>query len=86
MQGIRKDEHLIMWLPEPIYKSLPTIYGVMGILFILGVIYLGYDTPMGPIYLGLGLVSLLAAIGISVSRGKGGRNAGHSESDDSSNS
>lgn len=75
-----------MWLPDPIYKSLPTLYGVMGILFILGVMYVGVDTPMGPVYLGLGLVSLLAAIGVSVSRGKGGRNAGHSETDDSSSS
>lgn len=75
-----------MWLPEPIYKSLPTLYGVMGILFIFGVIYLGFDAPMSPVYLGLGMVSLLAAIGISVSRGKGGRGAGRSESDDSSSS
>lgn len=74
-----------MWLPEPIYKSLPTLYGVMGILFIFGVIYLGVDAPMSPIYLGLGLVSLLAAIGISVSRGKGSGSAGRTESDDNSN-
>ena len=75
-----------MWLPEPIYKSLPTVYGVMGILFILGVIYLGYDTPMGPVYLGLGLVSLLASIGLAVSRGKSGRNQSNTDSDDRSTS
>lgn len=72
-----------MWLPEPIYKSLPTIYGVMGILFILGVIYTGVDTPMGPVYLGLGLVSLLASIGLAVTRGKGRRNTTSTERDDS---
>lgn len=71
-----------MWLPEPIYKSLPTLYGVMGICFILGVIYVGVDTPMGPIYLGLGLVSLLASLGLSVSRGKGRRDASSVDSDD----
>jgi hypothetical protein len=75
-----------MWLPEPIYKSLPTLYGVMGILFILGVIYVGVDTPMAPIYLGLGLVSLLASIGISVSRGKGRRGTNNGGSDDTSGS
>jgi len=75
-----------MWLPEPVYKSLPTLYGVMGILFILGVIYLGVDTPMGPIYLGLGLVSLLASIGISVSRGRGRRSTNNGESDETSDS
>lgn len=70
-----------MWLPDPIYKALPTLYGVMGILFILGVMYVGLEnTPMGPIYLGLGLVSLIASIGLSVSRGKGGK--GKSGADD----
>jgi len=72
-----------MWLPEPFYKSLPTLYGVMGILFILGVIYVGVDTRLGPVYLGLGLVSLLAAIGLSVSRGKKGHHSTNGgESDD----
>jgi len=75
-----------MWLPEPIYRSLPTLYGVMGILFILGVIYLGVDTPMGPVYLGVGLVSLLAAIGLAVSRGKSRRNKDSTETDDRSTS
>lgn len=63
-----------MWLPDPIYKALPTIYGLMGILFILGVMYVGLEnTPMGPIYLGLGLVSLIASLGLAISRGKGGK-------------
>lgn len=75
-----------MWLPEPIYRALPTLYGVMGILFIIGVIYLGVDTPMGPIYLGLGLVSLLASIGLSISRGRGGSRSKTGGSDDSSGS
>jgi hypothetical protein len=75
-----------MWLPEPIYKSLPTLYGVMGILFIFGVIYVGFDTTMGPVYLGLGLVSLLASLGLAVSRGKGRRNKRSADSDDTSTS
>lgn len=75
-----------MWLPEPIYKSLPTLYGVMGILFIFGVMYVGVDTSMGPVYLGLGLVSLLASLGLSISRGKGRRNTGSGKSDDASTS
>jgi hypothetical protein len=75
-----------MWLPKPIYKALPTLYGVMGFLFIIGVIYLGVDTPMGPIYLGLGLVSLVASLGLSISRGKGRRDTKSAESDDTSTS
>ena len=35
-----------MWLPEPVYKSLPTLYALMGALFIIGVFYLGLDAPM----------------------------------------
>ena len=72
----------MMWLPEPIYKSLPTLYGVMGILFIIGVIYLGFDTPMSPVYLGLGLVSLIASLGLAISRGKRRRSTRNAESDD----
>lgn len=75
-----------MWLPEPIYKSLPTLYGVMGILFIFGVMYVGVDTPMAPVYLGLGLVSLLASIGLAVSRGKSRRDTNRTDSDDRSTS
>ena len=40
-----------MWLPEPVYKSLPTLYALMGALFIIGVFYVGLDAPMSPVYL-----------------------------------
>jgi len=71
-----------MWLPEPIYKSLPTLYGVMGILFFLGVMYVGFDDPLGPVYLGAGMVSILASLALAVTRGKGGGAAGKSRPDD----
>ena len=59
-----------MWLPDPIYKSLPTFYAAMGACFIVGVFYVGLDAPMSPIYLGLGLVSILASITVAVWRSK----------------
>lgn len=59
-----------MWLPEPIYKSLPTFYAAIGAVFILGVFYVGLDAPMSPIYLAMGLVSILASITVSVWRSK----------------
>ncbi|MBU2677241.1 MAG: hypothetical protein KJP16_09160 [Gammaproteobacteria bacterium] len=71
-----------MWLPEPIYKSLPTLYGAMGILFFLGVMYVGVDTPLGPVYLGAGMVSILASIGLAITRGRGGRASDKSRPDD----
>lgn len=71
-----------MWLPTPVYKFIPTLYAAMGACFILGVFYVGLDAPNSPIYLGLGLVSILASIGVSLFRGKGSR----SESDDARSS
>ena len=57
-----------MWLPEPIYKSLPTVYAAMGACFIVGVFYLGFDAPMSPVYLAMGLVSVIASIVVSIWR------------------
>lgn len=62
-----------MWLPEPAYKSLPTLYAAMGACFIVGVFYVGLDAPMSPVYLGLGLVSILASITVSMWRSKSRR-------------
>lgn len=64
-----------MWLPKPVYKSLPVVYAVMGALFIAGAIYMDLRDPMGPMYLGLGIVSILASITVAYWRAKfpGGR-------------
>jgi len=59
-----------MWLPEPIYKSLPTAYAVIGVAFILGVLYVGPDAPLGRVYLSIGIVSILAAVTVAWWRGK----------------
>lgn len=42
----------------------------MGACFIVGVFYLGLDAPMSPVYLAMGLVSILASITVSVWRSK----------------
>ncbi|MGI9263841.1 MAG: hypothetical protein ACR2QU_02855 [Gammaproteobacteria bacterium] len=73
-----------MWLPEPVYKSLPTLYAAMGVFFVLGVIYVGPDAPMGRVYLGAGLVSLLAAVIVTIWRSKHRRAAENSANDDGS--
>lgn len=59
-----------MWLPEPVYKALPTAYAVIGVAFILGVLYVGPDAPLGRMYLGFGIVSILASITLSIWRSK----------------
>jgi len=73
-----------MWLPDPVYKSLPTLYATMGACFILGVFYVGLDAPMSPVYLGLGLVSILASITLTIWRGKKRDEGEHTDSDESS--
>ena len=71
-----------MWLPEPVYKSLPMLYAVMGALFIIGVFYVGLDAPMSPVYLAMGLVSILASITVTVWRSKHSAKMKRADSDD----
>lgn len=59
-----------MWLPTPVYKALPTAYAVIGVAFILGVLYVGPDAPLGRMYLGIGIVSILASVTVSLWRSK----------------
>lgn len=54
-----------MWLPTPVYRSLPIAYALAGAAFILGTLYLGVSEPMGPIYLALGVVSLVASVTVA---------------------
>lgn len=75
-----------MWLPKPFYKALPVTYALMGVMFIMGAIYLDLRDPMGPMYLGIGILSLVASITVVYwrSRYPGGRariNSDSSESD-----
>lgn len=71
-----------MWLPEPAYKSLPTLYAAMGACFIVGVFYIGLDAPLSPVYLALGLVSILASITVTVWRWKKPSNVQSTERDE----
>lgn len=70
-----------MWLPEPVYKSLPTLYAAMGACFIVGVFYIGLDAPLSPVYLGLGLVSVLASITVTIWRSRSPAKTQRGESD-----
>lgn len=59
-----------MWLPTPVYRALPTAYAVIGVAFILGVLYVGPDAPLGRLYLGVGIVSILASVTVAFWRSK----------------
>ncbi len=71
-----------MWLPEPVYKALPTAYAVIGVAFILGVLYVGPNAPMGNVYLGLGMLSILAAVTVSIWRGRHKQDRAQVDTDD----
>lgn len=72
-----------MWLPKPVYNSLPVTYALVGVLFIMGAVYLDLSDPKGPIYLALGALSIAASVTVSYWRATypGGRLK--SKSDDS---
>ena len=48
-----------MWLPSPIYEWLPTSYVIIGVLFVSGALYIGLSAPFAPIYVGIGVASIL---------------------------
>jgi hypothetical protein len=48
-----------MWLPGPIYESLPYLYIVGGVLFISGTLYIGVSTNGAALYIACGLVSIV---------------------------
>jgi hypothetical protein len=48
-----------MWLPRPIYESLPYLYIVGGVLFISGTLYLGVGTNGAALYIACGLISIV---------------------------
>jgi hypothetical protein len=50
---------ITMWLPAPLYESLPYLYVLGGILFIAGTLYIGTDAPGAALYFACGLISVV---------------------------
>lgn len=57
-----------MWLPGPIYESLPYCYLLGGALFISGTFYISLDAPGALLYIGCGLISIVFGVAILVRR------------------
>jgi hypothetical protein len=51
--------NLAMWLPGPIYESLPYLYTVGGVLFISGTLYVGVTSNSAALYIACGLISII---------------------------
>ncbi len=48
-----------MWLPGPIYESLPYLYILGGVLFISGTLYMGVTSTGATLYIACGLISIV---------------------------
>jgi hypothetical protein len=46
-----------MWLPAPLYESLPYLYILSGALFISGTLYIDVSAPGATLYFACGLIS-----------------------------
>ena len=57
-----------MWLPTPVYESLPYVYVLVGLLFISGATYIGLETGESSFYLGTGTISVLSGVLVYVRR------------------
>ncbi|MCI0516728.1 MAG: hypothetical protein L0Y45_02740 [Woeseiaceae bacterium] len=57
-----------MWLPEPLYESLPYVYVVCGALLLVGAVYLGVGTAGTPYYFLIGLLSIVGGVVIYLRR------------------
>jgi len=55
-------EGFAMWLPAPLYKSLPYIYILSGMLFIFGTLYIGVTAPGATLYIACGLISTVFGV------------------------
>jgi hypothetical protein len=58
----------IMWLPGPVYESLPYAYVAAGVLFISGTLYIGFSAPGAPLYITCGLISIVCGVAILIKR------------------
>lgn len=48
-----------MWLPTPVYESLPYVYVLCGALFFFGTLYIGVTAPGATLYIATGLISIV---------------------------
>ena len=57
-----------MWLPTPVYESLPYAYIIGGALFVSGAIYLGSGVAVTPFYVAVGVFSILSGVFLIIKR------------------
>jgi hypothetical protein len=61
-------EGFAMWLPAPLYESLPYLYILGGTLFNLGTLYIGVTAPGASLYIACGLISIVYGVVVFMRR------------------
>jgi hypothetical protein len=72
-----------MWLPTSVYERVPQFWFTMGLLFILGGLYLGTAHPLAIMYFVIGLLSCALGVAVTVHRAKYRRNHAADEESES---
>lgn len=62
-----------MWLPRPIYESLPWAYWVIGILMLVLIAYVGEIRPVTFVYAASGALCFIAGVVVSAKRARARR-------------
>ena len=57
-----------MWVPGPIYESLPYLYILGGVLFISGTLYIGVTAQGASLYIACGLISVVYGVVVFIRR------------------
>lgn len=60
--AISNEHATTMWIPKPVYNSLPAIYIVIGLLIAAGIIYMGLERQGSMVYLALAGLCIVAGI------------------------
>ena len=57
-----------MWLPTPVYERIPQFWFLLGLLFVTGGVYLGFEFTLTFWYIALGFVCCTYGVGIFLAR------------------
>ncbi len=68
-----------MWLPTPIYERLPQFWLLMGLLFMSGGTYIGFDYSLSFAYFGVGFACAIWSLKIFAMRQRSRQDNGDGE-------
>jgi hypothetical protein len=57
-----------MWLPTPVYERLPQFWLLMGLLFMSGGTYIGFDYTLSFAYFGVGFACVVWSLKVFAMR------------------